>query len=327
MAAAGRQGNPSGALPRDLSAAVAPPCQFKQRGLRDALSECEVSRLLNAVDRSSAIGRRDYAVLLLAARYSLRPCDLRRPRLDAITWRERVLSIIQASVDGSNPAICGHLKSGHFRRPETGVEYLLHGVLCGQGGPDPGAPAAGPALEHVCVMQEPVEQRGDRGGVPEELSPLVDRPVGGEHRGGPLVAAHDQFEQVLGGGVGQLAHAEVVDDEQVRAGQLGEVVLAGLGERCLGEFFEEGVRFAVEDAVALLDGGAPDGLGKMTFPGTGLADQEDVLALGDETGGGELKDERFPQVVACRQPPQNNAGGSSGRRVNDVEERNPGRVA
>ena len=55
---------------------------------------------------------------------------------------------------------------------------------------------------------------------------------------------------------GQLAHAEVVDDEQVRAGQLGKVVLAGVGERRLGEFFEEGVRFAVEDAVALLDGGA-----------------------------------------------------------------------
>ena len=118
-------------------------------------------------------------------------------------------------------------------------------------------------------MQEPVEQRGDRGGVAEQLPPLVDRAVGGEHRRGPLVAAHDQLEQVLGGGVGQLAHAEVVDDEQVRAGQLGEVVLAGLGERRLGEFFEEGVRFAVEDAIALLDGGAADGLGKVTLPGTG----------------------------------------------------------
>ena len=35
----------------------------------------------------------------------------------------------------------------------------------------------------------------------------------------------NQLEQVLGRGVRQLAHAEVVDDEQVRAGQLGEVVL------------------------------------------------------------------------------------------------------
>ena len=70
--------------------------------------------------------------------------------------------------------------------------------------------------------------------------------------------------------MGQLAHAEVVDDEQVRAGQLGEVFLAGLGERRLGEFFQEGVRFAVEDAIALLDGGAADGLGKVgLFAGGG----------------------------------------------------------
>ena len=51
--------------------------------------------------------------------------------------------------------------------------------------------------------------------------------------------------------------AEVVDDEQVRGGELGEVVLAGLGERRLGEFFEEGVRFPVEDAVALVAPGRP----------------------------------------------------------------------
>ena len=30
-----------------------------------------------------------------------------------------------ASMDGSKPAICGHLKTGHFRRPETGVEIYF----------------------------------------------------------------------------------------------------------------------------------------------------------------------------------------------------------
>lgn len=86
----------TGSLSRDLSAGVRPPRRFKQRGLRDALTEHEVSRLLNAVDRSTAIGRRDYAVLLLAARYGLRPCDIRQLRLDAVDWREHMLSITQA---------------------------------------------------------------------------------------------------------------------------------------------------------------------------------------------------------------------------------------
>ena len=34
---------------------------------------------------------------------------------------------ILASADGSNPAISGHRKPGHIRRPETGVEFYLMG--------------------------------------------------------------------------------------------------------------------------------------------------------------------------------------------------------
>ena len=32
-----------------------------------------------------------------------------------------------ASADGSNPAISGHRETGHFWRPETGVEFYLIG--------------------------------------------------------------------------------------------------------------------------------------------------------------------------------------------------------
>ena len=31
------------------------------------------------------------------------------------------------SADGSNPAISGHRKPGHIRRPETGVEFYFMG--------------------------------------------------------------------------------------------------------------------------------------------------------------------------------------------------------
>ena len=140
-------------------------------------------------------------------------------------------------------------------------------------------------------MEQAIEQRRDGGGVAEQLPPVFDRSVRGEDRGGPLVAAHDQLEQVLGRGVGRLAHAEVVDDEQGHAGQLGQIVLASLGECRLGELLKERVGFAVDDAVALLDRGAADGLGEMALAGTWRPEQECVLALGDEAGGGELEDE------------------------------------
>jgi site-specific recombinase XerD len=51
-----------------------------------ALSWEEVQRLLSAVDRRAPNGRRNYTMLLLAATYGLRSCEVRALCLDAIDW-------------------------------------------------------------------------------------------------------------------------------------------------------------------------------------------------------------------------------------------------
>jgi integrase len=80
-----------GWLPTSLGDAVPRPRQYRYVNLPDVLSEAEVDRILAAVDQSTALGRRDYAILLLAARYGLRPSDIRRLTLDDIDWRgERI---------------------------------------------------------------------------------------------------------------------------------------------------------------------------------------------------------------------------------------------
>jgi hypothetical protein len=76
------------------------------------------------------------------------------------------------------------------------------------------SPATRSALEDVAVVEEAVEHGGDGGGVAKELAPVLDGPVLGEDRAGTFVAAHDELEEVLSGGDRELAHAEVVDDEQ-----------------------------------------------------------------------------------------------------------------
>lgn len=85
-----------GLLPADLGAATISARHHRHTGIRDVLTEKEIHRLLTAVDRSSVTGRRDYAVLLLAARYGLRPSDIRQLRLDDVHWRQGVLTIQQA---------------------------------------------------------------------------------------------------------------------------------------------------------------------------------------------------------------------------------------
>jgi site-specific recombinase XerD len=70
-----------------LGDAVPRPRQCRHVNLPDVLSAAEIERILAAVDQSTALGRRDYAILLLAARYGLRPCDIRLLALDDIDWR------------------------------------------------------------------------------------------------------------------------------------------------------------------------------------------------------------------------------------------------
>ena len=89
-----------GLLPTDLRVAVIAGRHSRHAGLRDVLSEEEITDLVTAVDRSSAIGRRDYAVLLLAARYGMRPSDIRQLHLGNVQWRAGVIAIRQAKTGG-----------------------------------------------------------------------------------------------------------------------------------------------------------------------------------------------------------------------------------
>jgi integrase len=115
----------------DLRAAVAAPRRFKQRNVRDVLSETEVARILDAVDRSTVTGRRDYAALILAVRYGLRPCDIRQLQLDSIHWREGIIRLRQAKTGRTltlplladvSTALTAYLREG---RPATTSRYVF----------------------------------------------------------------------------------------------------------------------------------------------------------------------------------------------------------
>jgi hypothetical protein len=77
--------------------------------------------------------------------------------------------------------------------------------------------------------------------------------------------------------VRELAHPEVVDDEQGHRSEVGEVLLAGAADGGVGDLLDEGVGLAVEDAVALLDGGATDGLSEVALARSRLAKEEGDL--------------------------------------------------
>jgi len=159
------------------------------------------------------------------------------------------------------------------------------------------APAARPASEHVRVVEQPVEQRGHRGGVAEQLAPVVDGPIRGQDRRRAFVAPHDQFEQIFCGRGRELPHPQIIDDQQRDGAEGGEDVLARAIERGVGQLLEEQMGLAVQHAMALLDRRLAERLRQVTFPRAGGADQQNIFTLGDETTGGEFEEQRAVHLL------------------------------
>jgi len=58
--------------------------------------DCDIDKLLASVDRGNPLGKRDYAILLLAAKLGLRKSDIVKLELKDINWEEKRIEIIQS---------------------------------------------------------------------------------------------------------------------------------------------------------------------------------------------------------------------------------------
>jgi Site-specific recombinase XerD len=91
----------------------------------------ETAALLSAVDRANPLGKRDYAILAMAAFLGLRISDIIGLTFDEIDWSKRTLSIIQRKtrklvelplMDEVGWAIIDYLQNG---RPQSPCRYIF----------------------------------------------------------------------------------------------------------------------------------------------------------------------------------------------------------
>ncbi|HXQ46811.1 MAG TPA: tyrosine-type recombinase/integrase [Caulobacteraceae bacterium] len=82
-----------GLIPADLARAVPRGRDYRQASIPRAISWDDVQRMLDGVDRRSAVGRRDYALLLLLVSYGLRAREVAAMRLDDIDWKQSLLHV------------------------------------------------------------------------------------------------------------------------------------------------------------------------------------------------------------------------------------------
>lgn len=83
----------TGRVAADWSRFVQAPRRYRLASVPTTISTEEVHRLLTTVDRRSAVGRRNYAILLLLAVYGLRAREVVDLRLDDIDWRAGIVRV------------------------------------------------------------------------------------------------------------------------------------------------------------------------------------------------------------------------------------------
>lgn len=115
--------------------------QYRNRcKLPTTYTEEEISRVLAAVDRSSAIGKRDYLILLLAAQYGWRTGDIVSFKFSQIDWDKNIISFAQGKTDvpveypllsSVGNAVIDYLKHG---RPQTDAPEIIVSAEIGKHG-------------------------------------------------------------------------------------------------------------------------------------------------------------------------------------------------
>lgn len=120
-----------GLAPTDLDTRIDTPRVYRGERLPRSLPWETVRALLQAIDRSTVMGRRDYAMLLLVATYGLRSCEVAALTLDDIAWREGQLRVPRPKVSSplvlpltpnAGAAILAYLRDG---RPDLGYREVF----------------------------------------------------------------------------------------------------------------------------------------------------------------------------------------------------------
>jgi len=79
--------------PLPLATAVPPVAGWHDTGVPVTMTANDVQHLLDSCDRNSAVGIRDYGILMLVARLGLRSAEVARLRLGDIDWRSGQIAV------------------------------------------------------------------------------------------------------------------------------------------------------------------------------------------------------------------------------------------
>ena len=116
-----------------------------------------------------------------------------------------------------------------------------------------GSPTPWTAFKNVTVMEETIQHCRHGGRVAQQIAPVFDGTIRGQKSARAFVSPHHDLEQFLCRRWRELAHAQIVDNEQWHGRQEFHMLFARPVDRGVGDIVEQNVSFPVDDAKALLN--------------------------------------------------------------------------
>jgi site-specific recombinase XerD len=143
----------------DLAAAIPRVAGWSMTSIPKAISPKDAQRVLASCDRRSAVGRRDYAMLLLLAQLGLRAGEVASLTLDDIDWHAGTLTVHgKGSQEAPLPllepigkAIAAYLKRGRPHCESRRVFLRMHAPIRGFKTEKPVSTAVGRAIQRARI--------------------------------------------------------------------------------------------------------------------------------------------------------------------------------
>ena len=124
-------------------------------------------------------------------------------------------------------------------------------------------------FQDVDMVGQAIQQGSGQAFGTEDFRPFIERQIGGDDHRASLVALRDGFEQKFGAGFGQRHEAELIDDQQMLAGELFlQAQKTPLIAR-FHQFMNQGGGGDKANLQALLAGRQAETKGNMGFAGAG----------------------------------------------------------
>lgn len=113
----------NGSIESELSSMIPRPKIYSEEGIPETWTSEEVQQLLSVIDRTSSIGKRDYAMILLSVILGMRAGDICNLRFSNFDWNRKLITYVQQKTSTANTlpilpeigeAIIDYLKNGRL---------------------------------------------------------------------------------------------------------------------------------------------------------------------------------------------------------------------